>query len=260
MHLTFDFFRTPSHSFNLTIKPLRLTILDSNIAGFHRPLSQFSHLHLKHKQSFPIMSSVILLDDPNKEIYFSGDIVRGRVVFIIAKQMAVGQVGLTFSGLARATHTRHYQTSATTSHTITYYGRVTLFWYEKVIYQGHGQLRAGTYEWPFDFVFPTKSDTSPTLGDSTFVQSLPFLATGDPHLLPPTFSYYSGSSSGRIEYTPAASWTRKQHSGFWQSVFGKNATLSLAYAPRRNIEKPDLGIQVWLEPRIAKTLRLLPEI
>lgn len=196
----------------------------------------------------------ILLDDPNKQVYTTGDAVKGRVILSSAKDEAVGQISVTFLG---RTKTKIRKRNGNSSHI--YRGRGTLFWYSKVLYQGHYTLRADTYEWPFEFRFPSESLARPV--DSSFDRSPPFLANGDTHPLPSSFGHHGAGFSTNfecyVEYKLEASLTRPPDAGLFSS--GMETQRGISFLPPRNIQHPNLRIQAFSQSCTAQTLRLLPE-
>jgi len=181
--------------------------------------------------------------------------VKGRVVLRSSNDEAVGQVVITFLG---RTKTKIRKRNG--NNTSIYRGRGTLFWYSKVLYQGHYTLRADTYEWPFQFEFPHESRSRSA--DDSFDRSPPFRANGDIHALPPSFGHHGSGFSTNfecfVEYKLEVSLTRPPDS---YKLFhsGLESQCRLNFLPRRNIQYPNLGIQASEKTFLARTLRLLPE-
>lgn len=149
------------------------------------------------------MSFVILLDDPDKKIYFSGDEVQGRLILTISKEKAVGEVTITFLGCTRTRYSQ--QIDAATSQTIEHLGSASLFRNPKALYQGQSVLPAGIHEWPFDFVFPREATDCFVTGDDNFVRCPPFLQNGDSHPLPPNSWFWEPPYRAFVKYKLEAS-------------------------------------------------------
>jgi len=205
------------------------------------------------------MSLQILLNERSKLVYTAGDIVTGRVVLQSSKDEAVGQVVITFLGRTKTKIRRHGSSGRPTVHR----GRGTLFWYSRVLYQGHYTLRADKYEWPFEFTFPHESRGREV--DDVYNPRPPFRGNTDMYPLPPSFGHTSTGINTKfdsfVEYKLEASLTRPPESHkLFSSGSGLETELILHFFSRRYTQTPDLGMKAFQRSFAAQTLRLLPEM
>jgi hypothetical protein len=197
------------------------------------------------------MALRIVLDGPRTATFSAEDIVKGRVILQSQKDEAISQVSIAFMGLAK---TKLYRRQHADNRT--HKSQADYFYFSKKLYQGHYTLRANTYEWPFEFRFPSQTD--PKASANAFTGSPPFRSSLDVHPLPPTFSH-NGSSLNRsfegfIEYKLEATLVRHK-------IFASNleSTLALKYMSYRSAEHPPLVWRYTKQTFTAQTLRLLPE-
>ena len=196
----------------------------------------------------------ILLDEP-KAVFVAGDVVKGRVVLQSNKDEAVGAVLISFTGRAKTKLRRRNGNNRSDI----YRGRGNFFRYSKELYQGHYTLRANTYQWPFEFSFPSQTD--PTVPSDVFDSSPPFQSNSTVHPLPPTFSH-STSGFGRrfesyVEYKLDATITRPASSYKFLPSNLENE-LALKYLPCRAVQQPNLGLRSTQRLFTARSLRLIP--
>jgi Arrestin (or S-antigen), N-terminal domain len=202
----------------------------------------------------------ILLDDSGKRVFAAGDIVKGRVVLQSQQDEAVGSVLISFMGRAKSKIRRKKRNGPNNGHTSTYRGRGNYFYFSKTLYQGHYTLRANTYEWPFEFQFPSHTDSRAVVDN--FDATYPFRSNSDVHPLPPNFTHsnsgYYSSYECYVEYKLEATMTRPPGSSkFFASDM--KVGLPLGLLPHRNVEYPSLELKSMQGHFTARTLRLLPE-
>jgi hypothetical protein len=197
------------------------------------------------------MALSIVLDVPRTVTFSAEDIVKGRVILQSQKDEAVGQVSIAFMGRAKTTLYRRQHIDNRT-----YKSQADFFYFSKKLYEGHYTLRANTYEWPFEFRFPSQTD--PKASTNAFTGSPPLRSSSDVHPLPPTFSHNASSLDrsfeSLIEYKLEATLARHK-------LFASNleSMLALKYMSYRSTEHPTLGWEYTKQTFTAQTLRLLPE-
>jgi hypothetical protein len=130
--------------------------------------------------SHPIMASFqIYLEEPG-ERFASGDKVEGRAVFSSRFDQTVSSVHVWFKGIAEPTTDPDYLSD---NHHV-------LFRHHREVYAGSSVLAANTYEWHFEFVFPSITE-SVSPNPQWSVNELYEHEPGHP--LPPTMSEFNWS-------------------------------------------------------------------
>lgn len=136
------------------------------------------------------MPLTIQLDDP-RPCYFGNETIRGRVLFESSTVLNIQDIRVTFTGVSKAKVQKVKGAGAPAAN---YRSKCVLFEKEKILLHLNGAaLSPGTYEWPFEFIFP-----SAVLGSSKWTQSPPFRSDAG-HPLPPTFAIETGDESRKVK-------------------------------------------------------------
>ncbi len=151
------------------------------------------------------MPLTIQLDDA-RPCYFGNEIIRGRVVFESSIAIEIQDIRVTFTGVSKAKIQKVKGAGAPAAN---YRSKCILFEKEKIVqHLNGGALGPGSYEWPFEFIFPTVVQEL-----SKWAQNPPFRSDAN-HPLPPTFAIETGDESRKlkcgIEYFLQARMSRPQ--------------------------------------------------
>ncbi|PWY96704.1 hypothetical protein BO94DRAFT_530081 [Aspergillus sclerotioniger CBS 115572] len=112
--------------------------------------------------------------------YSGNETIRGRITFETSKPIDIQDVRVTFSGCAKA---KVQKVKGSAAPTTSYRSKCMLFEKDAILWHPNGEtVVPGTYEWPFEFVFPSQ-----VLGSSKWPETLPFRSDAN-HPLPPTFA------------------------------------------------------------------------
>ncbi|KAL4882462.1 hypothetical protein BJY04DRAFT_41472 [Aspergillus karnatakaensis] len=135
------------------------------------------------------MPLTIHLDNHRPEYHGNEDII-GLVSLTTTTPFPLKQVLITFSGHAK---TKIQKVKGVGAPASTYRSNVTLFEKQKVLLQLGGDVLApGSYEWPFQFTFPTHEQ-----GATTWAKLEPY-RVDDNHPLPPTFAIETGDAARKL--------------------------------------------------------------
>ena len=151
------------------------------------------------------MPLTIQLDDA-RPCYFGNETIHGRVVFESSTGIDIQDIRVTFAGVSKAKIQKVKGAGAPAAN---YRSERILFEKEKNLqHLNGGALGPGSYEWPFEFIFPTTVQEL-----SKWAQSPPFRSDAN-HPLPPTFAIEAGNESRKlkcgIEYCLQARISRPQ--------------------------------------------------
>ncbi|KAI9876643.1 MAG: hypothetical protein M1830_004485 [Pleopsidium flavum] len=176
----------------------------------------------------------IELYTPSKTVLIPGDKVTGSVILASPRDEAVGSVEIAFRGLSKSKITPSYGYNK-----VPYRNQATLFESSKTLYRGHYTLRANSYEWPFEFTFP--SLTLPKAGATKWKPSQSF-AHEPSHALPPTFLVeclkVHGPTENYIHYELAAILRRPSSNSVFHFGTLKDS-VALPFTPFPTVESPD---------------------
>ncbi|GKZ27888.1 hypothetical protein AbraIFM66951_001764 [Aspergillus brasiliensis] len=136
----------------------------------------------------PITVSLI-----NQQPCYSGnDQIRGRVIFQCSTPTEIQDIRVTFSGRAKA---KVQKTKGSAAPAASYRSKCLLFEKERILWHPNGEKVApDTYEWPFEFVFPSHAQCA----SSRWPETLPFRSDAN-HPLPPTFAAKTSDSLRKLE-------------------------------------------------------------
>ncbi|OOF94513.1 hypothetical protein ASPCADRAFT_131135 [Aspergillus carbonarius ITEM 5010] len=113
--------------------------------------------------------------------YSENGAIRGRITFVTPKPIDIQDIRVTFSGCAKA---KVQKVKGSAAPTTSYRSQCMLFEKEKILWHPSGDTVApGTYEWPFEFAFPSQVQSE----SSRWPETLPFRSDAN-HPLPPTFA------------------------------------------------------------------------
>ncbi|KAB8077645.1 hypothetical protein BDV29DRAFT_45499 [Aspergillus leporis] len=128
--------------------------------------------------------------DNHLACYSGNEPLRGRVIFICPSPTEIQDVRVTFSGRAKA---KLQKVKGSVAPSATYRSKCILFSQERILACANGELPRDTYEWPFEFVFPSHAQSH-----AKWPEKLPF-RSDENHPLPPTFSAEVEDSLRRLE-------------------------------------------------------------
>ena len=153
------------------------------------------------------MPLTIQLDDA-RPCYFGNETIGGRVLFESSTAIEIQDIRITFAGVSKA---KIQKVKGAGAPAAKYRSKRILFEKEKIVqHLNGGALGPGSYEWPFQFVFPTVVQEL-----SKWAQNPPFRSDAN-HPLPPTFAIETGDESRKlkcgIEYCLQARILRPQKS------------------------------------------------
>ncbi|GLA32946.1 hypothetical protein AnigIFM63326_001592 [Aspergillus niger] len=129
-----------------------------------------------------------------QQCYAGNDRIRGRVIFQCPTPTEIQDIRVTFSGRAKA---KVQKTKGSAAPAASYRSKCILFEKERILWHPNGDTVApDTYEWPFEFVFPSHVQAA----SSRWPETLPFRSDAN-HPLPPTFAAETHDSLRKLECT-----------------------------------------------------------
>lgn len=136
------------------------------------------------------MPLTIKLDD-FRPCYFGNETIRGRVLFESSTATEIQDIRVSFFGVSKAKIQKVKGAGAPAAN---YRSKWVLFEKEKIVHHlNGGVLGPGSYEWPFEFIFPSAVQAS-----SKWAQNPPFRSDAN-HPLPPTFAIQTGDQSRKMK-------------------------------------------------------------
>ncbi|KAF9894831.1 hypothetical protein FE257_004452 [Aspergillus nanangensis] len=161
------------------------------------------------------MPLTIHLDDP-LPLYSGSELIRGTVILECPNAIDIDDIRVIFSGRAKA---KIQKVKGSAAPSASYTSKCDLFEKERILlHLGGGTLLPQTYEWGFQFEFP--STVSPPA--SCWPEKLPFRSDAN-HPLPPTFATKTQDSLRRldcsIDYQIRAQVSKPQRGVFGKSPF-----------------------------------------
>ncbi|KAL4919021.1 hypothetical protein BDW62DRAFT_179774 [Aspergillus aurantiobrunneus] len=135
------------------------------------------------------MPLTIRLDD-QRPCYFGNETIRGRALFDSPSAIAIREIRITFTGRAKAKIQKVKGTGAPAAN---YRSKCAFFEKEKILLHMNGEtLLPGTYEWPFEFLFPSHVQSA-----SRWPEKAPYRSDAH-HPLPPTFAVEAGDEARKV--------------------------------------------------------------
>ncbi|PYH93140.1 hypothetical protein BO71DRAFT_399979 [Aspergillus ellipticus CBS 707.79] len=157
--------------------------------------------------------------------YSGNEPISGRLIFQCSSPTNVRDIRVTFSGRAKA---KVQKVKGAAAPTASYRSKCVLFERERILSHPDGETIApGTYEWPFDFVFPSHIQSPP---GSRWPEKVPFRSDAN-HPLPPTFAAETSNSLRRLD-------------------------CAIEYRLHAQVLKPQQGIMGRKSPWLSETVRL----
>ncbi|KAL2826361.1 hypothetical protein BJY01DRAFT_229778 [Aspergillus pseudoustus] len=145
------------------------------------------------------MGLTIHLDSP-KPCYLGDEPVTGFVKFQTSTATPIKDIKITFTGRSKA---KIQKVKGTGAPAATYRSKCILFAKERILFSSYGKgenevLPPGSYEWPFEFSFPTHVQPVAEGVSARWPEKVPYRNdTGHP--CPPTFALNTGDGARKLE-------------------------------------------------------------
>ncbi|KAL3463880.1 hypothetical protein BJX64DRAFT_256611 [Aspergillus heterothallicus] len=145
------------------------------------------------------MGLTIHLTTP-KPVYLGDEPVSGVVRFQTSTAIPIKDIKITFSARSKAKIQKKKGTGAPAA---TYRSKCILFEKERILLSSYGKgendnLAPGSYEWPFEFIFPTHVQPVATGVSARWPEKVPYRNdTGHP--CPPSFALNTGDAARKLE-------------------------------------------------------------
>ncbi|PYI01658.1 hypothetical protein BO78DRAFT_353185 [Aspergillus sclerotiicarbonarius CBS 121057] len=138
------------------------------------------------------MPLTVCIDD-QQPCYSGNETIRGRITFQTPKPIDIQDIRVTFSGCAKA---KVQKVKGSAAPTTSYRSKCVLFEKERILWHPSDTIAPGTYEWPFEFAFPSQVLS----GSSRWPETLPFRSDAN-HPLPPTFAAETADALRKLNCT-----------------------------------------------------------
>lgn len=195
--------------------------------------------------------------------YLPGDNIAGRVILNTADDAAIGKVAVTFYGRVKSRIIQHHGQSTTVHR-----GRVKLFEFETLLYEGVYTHKQGTFTWPFNFTVPTKATPETILAGEKFKPKAKYISTEDAlslDLTLPASVYNSRDYIGRqvecyVEYVLEATVSEPEGQRYIRKAKSKSSHYPIIFRP---LPPPtpieDFNLVASSRTVTISSLKLLPE-